>query len=356
MPTMTMKAESSKQAKKIKSVVGAPSQLSQSTRKGKKAWRKNTDIDNVEEGLETIRSEERVLGTALHNQPNKDLFTVDVTGDEGGEFPAFSEFRPTTELIISNPVRRRLPKFSKAQLTSTKILSQRSAVPAVNSRIAKKSPVSYRQKGKLLQIARRTQRGPFGAIIDPTEFGAGSAPIDVSEAVKESGKYNIWEEDIEMLDVKVRQITDFVHSGLKFCVKTPSTSHPRAIIELPAISTPHQGTSYNPPADAHQDLMRAAHEVEEEEMKDVDKGRDVHERIVQARQLGQVAQEGLPLGMTLHEVEEEEEETVVPLVKPVPARKTKQQRKKAQRVLEEVSLFPASLSSSRLTHVPTHIK
>jgi len=85
MAKTAMKAESSKQAKRVKSVVGAPSQLSQDTRKGKKAWRKNIDIDHVEEGLETIRSEERVLGTALHNQPDKDLFAVDTTGDEGGE-------------------------------------------------------------------------------------------------------------------------------------------------------------------------------------------------------------------------------------------------------------------------------
>ena len=141
------------------------------------------------------------MKTALHNHPDKDLFTVDVAGDEGGEFSVFSKLRPTTKLTTSNLVRRRLPKFSKAQLTSTKILSQRSAVPAVNSRMTKKSPVRYHQKGKLLQITRRTQRGPFNAIIDPTEFGAGSAPIDVSEVVKKSGKYDIWEEDIEMLDV-----------------------------------------------------------------------------------------------------------------------------------------------------------
>lgn len=88
MAKTTMKAESSKQTKKPKSVVGAPSQLSQNTRKNKKAWRKHIDIDNVEEGLETIRSEERVLGTALHNQHDKDLFAIDVTGDEGGVFRA----------------------------------------------------------------------------------------------------------------------------------------------------------------------------------------------------------------------------------------------------------------------------
>ena len=123
-------------------------------------------------------------------------------------------------------------------------------------------------------------------------------------------------------------------------MKAPSTSHPRSTIELPAIITPHQGASYNPPAEAHQDLLRAAHAVEEEETKGVDTGRDVHERMKHARQLGDVTQEGLPPGMALHEVEEEEEEeTVAPLVKSTPARKTKQQRTKAQRVLEEVRHF-----------------
>lgn len=136
-------------------------------------------------------------------------------------------------------------------------------------------------------------------------------------------------------------------------MKAPSTSHPRSAIELPAISTPHQGTSYNPPAEAHQDLLRAAHVVEEEETKGEDKGRDVHERMKHARQLGDVTQEGLPPGMALHEVEEEEEkEAVAPLVKPAPARKTKQQRRKAQRALEEVRLFSATPEFGSVTHLP----
>ena len=85
MAKTTTKPEPSKRTQKTKSAIGAPSQLSQTTRNSKKAWRKNIDIDHVEEGLEAIRSEERVLGTAVHNQPDQDLFTVDVAGDEGGE-------------------------------------------------------------------------------------------------------------------------------------------------------------------------------------------------------------------------------------------------------------------------------
>ena len=50
------------QMKNKKSVVGAPSQRAQASRKGKKAWRKNIDLDEVETGLEEIRTEEIVTG------------------------------------------------------------------------------------------------------------------------------------------------------------------------------------------------------------------------------------------------------------------------------------------------------
>ena len=351
MAKTTRKPEPRKQTKKTKSAVGAPSQLSQSTRSGKKAWRKNIDIDPVEEGLETIRSEERVVGTALHNQPDKDLFTVDVTGDDGGESLLARPSVRQPRLIFWDAVRRRLPKFSKAQLTSTKILSQRSAVPAVSSRAAKKSAIDYRQKGRMLRIARRTRRGPFNAVMDPTEFGAGSAPIDVSEAVKKSGKYDIWEGDIEALDAKVRRTVNVCNpetEASKNRIKVPSTSHPRSMIELPAISTPHQGASYNPPVEAYQDLLRSAHEIEEAVTKNAGKGRDVHERMTQARHVGHITEEGLPPGMTLHEVDAEgEEETATPLVKPPPPRKTKKQRRKFQRALEEVRI--SSVSRDRVS-------
>lgn len=50
------------QKKTPRSVIGAPAQHNQSSRKGKRAWRKNVDIEEVEEGLEEMRVEERVTG------------------------------------------------------------------------------------------------------------------------------------------------------------------------------------------------------------------------------------------------------------------------------------------------------
>lgn len=56
-------AQSNSSSKKnATSGIGAPSQRAQASRKGKRAWRKNIDIDPVEEGLEEIRAEERVVG------------------------------------------------------------------------------------------------------------------------------------------------------------------------------------------------------------------------------------------------------------------------------------------------------
>ena len=42
--------------------LGAPAQLSQTSRKGKKAWRKHIDVSGIEEALESAREEERITG------------------------------------------------------------------------------------------------------------------------------------------------------------------------------------------------------------------------------------------------------------------------------------------------------
>jgi len=48
------------------STVGAPAQHNQSSRKGKKAWRKNVDIEDLEEKLEGLREEERTFGCVFY--------------------------------------------------------------------------------------------------------------------------------------------------------------------------------------------------------------------------------------------------------------------------------------------------
>lgn len=54
---MSITAASTKKAN-----IGSPAQYSQPSRKGKKSWRKNVDIREVESGMEEIRAEERETG------------------------------------------------------------------------------------------------------------------------------------------------------------------------------------------------------------------------------------------------------------------------------------------------------
>ena len=63
-PTKSNSASVLKPKKKLStaSIVGAPAQHNQSSRKGKKAWRKNVDIEDLEEKLEGLREEERTFG------------------------------------------------------------------------------------------------------------------------------------------------------------------------------------------------------------------------------------------------------------------------------------------------------
>lgn len=64
--------------------IGAPS-AKQSSRKGKKAWRKNVDITAEETALEVAREEERVTGGKIKEKKDGKLFTIDTTGDFEGE-------------------------------------------------------------------------------------------------------------------------------------------------------------------------------------------------------------------------------------------------------------------------------
>lgn len=54
-PVTSLKPSSSEE-------LGAPATLSQKSRKGKKAWRKNIDTREEEEAMEQAREEERVTG------------------------------------------------------------------------------------------------------------------------------------------------------------------------------------------------------------------------------------------------------------------------------------------------------
>ncbi|KAJ6607012.1 ribosome biogenesis protein Nop53/GLTSCR2 [Mycena sp. CBHHK59/15] len=303
--------------KAARSSLGAPSQHNQPSRKGKKAWRKNVDIQDVEEGIEELRAEERATGTFLHKQQDDQLFVIDVKGDD--------------------KIRSSLPKFKSSELTSTKILAQRSAVPAVLSRPTttrkRKSPLSSEDKNRLLRIGKRPRKGPFNSVMDPTELGAGSASLELSEAVKASGAYDPWAPVEEVPEIK-----DGLETVQPKKVKVPVHSHPRDKIEVPAILEPHQGTSYNPPAEAHHELLLKAHEAEAKRAEKAAKLAEAKAKFHQAKLDVEEVVVGVPSGMKVDEPVDDDEEDAEPteeIPRKFPERKTKSQRNKAAKQLAQ---------------------
>lgn len=127
-------------------------------------------------------------------------------------------------------------------------------------------------------------------------------------------------------------------------MQAPSTLLSHKSIELPAVTQPHQGTSYNPLETAHKELLLAAHEIELRRETDSAKFEGVKERMDASRRTAaEEAENGAP-GMLLDtsdpsmEVENDVEvaqNSVVPMSK-APLRKTQKQRRKAAQILAEV--------------------
>ncbi|KAH6877431.1 ribosome biogenesis protein Nop53/GLTSCR2 [Coprinopsis sp. MPI-PUGE-AT-0042] len=279
--------------------------LGQSSR-GKKAWRKNVDIQEVEQGLEEIRAEERVVGTAVQNLKDDQLFQIDVKGDDN--------------------VRHVLPKFDKSQLTSAKILAQRSA---------RKANVSREDKERLLRIAKRPRKGPFNSVQDTSEFQSGEGTVGLSEAVKASGSYDAWVEEPEVV------LPDGLETVHKKKVKAPVLAKPRDQIDVPAVLEPHQGTSYNPPVEAHQELLVKAAEIEAKKVAELEKMAETKKKMEAAKLREDGYDWTLPPGMQLDRIsqvssddDEEGGEAVVPRAKQSKM-KTQAQKNRAARVAAE---------------------
>ncbi|KAF8153315.1 ribosome biogenesis protein Nop53/GLTSCR2 [Crassisporium funariophilum] len=332
--TPKTKSVDSKPQKSSRSTLGAPSQHNQTSRRGKRAWRKNVNIEDVEEGLEGMRGEERVTGTILQKTQDNDLFQIDVKGDD--------------------KIRHTLPRYSAAQLTSTKILAQRSAVPAIFSRpstavVSKRKPgLSNDEKDRLMRIAKRPRKGPFNSVLDPSEYEAGTGIVELSEAVKSSGKYDAWAPEPEMEELQDGMETVQIK---KF--KPPVFTGPRDLIDVPAIVEPHQGTSYNPPVDAHQELLFQAAAIEEKRMKDLERMAVTKTKMSSAVEEPEDYDMSVAPGMKVQVSVEEDADEDQELEETIestknPERKTKSQRNKAARVLKERRALAERVEQKRM--------
>ncbi|KAK6429245.1 hypothetical protein LTR95_014603, partial [Oleoguttula sp. CCFEE 5521] len=90
----------------------APTSYKQPSRKGKKAWRKNVDLNDLTANLEDVRTQIIQHGGVVSEKPAADLFALDTTGDS----------------TIA------LQQSKSKLLKADEILAQRSAVPGLEQR------------------------------------------------------------------------------------------------------------------------------------------------------------------------------------------------------------------------------
>ncbi|KAI1097669.1 P60-like protein [Jackrogersella minutella] len=96
--------------KPLKGSTEAPATYKQPSRKGKKAWRKNVDVTEVEKGLDEL-NEEIIKGGVLAERLAEELFVIDTVGDAS--------------------LPKKFPKHTSKTLKADEIIAARSAVPGL---------------------------------------------------------------------------------------------------------------------------------------------------------------------------------------------------------------------------------
>ncbi|KAG0064116.1 hypothetical protein BGZ89_009360 [Linnemannia elongata] len=226
-----------------------------SSRKGKKAWRKNVDITDVEQNLDELRAEERTTGGKVHQKANDALFMMDTAGDGKVQ----KELRKNRPLKMDEILaeRSKIPAVSgrhKAVTTSAPI-SAASATHKANAKISKA------EKARLLDmIKRRTSTSLFAPVNKPLGRSG------TTDATKAAGRFDVWGSDGEQKQEQEQEQDsddDFVGEIVtKVSVKAPRSFKQKQKVSLPAVKEAHPGASYNPTMQDHQGLLRLAHNEE----------------------------------------------------------------------------------------------
>ena len=112
------------------------------------------------------------------------------------------------------------------------------------------------------------------------------------------------------------------------------------MIDVPAVSVPHPGASYNPPVQAHEELLMEAYRVEQRRQEEADRLLEAREKIESARAFAaNDVTEGIPAGMVIDEIKDDGvaiADTPPVVSKRLGTRKTKQQRARKAKQKAEV--------------------
>ncbi|KAI4167011.1 MAG: hypothetical protein LQ348_007737, partial [Seirophora lacunosa] len=205
----------------MSSSVGAPQQHKQPSRKGKKAWRKNVDVSEVQKGLEDVR-EEVIKGGVVAEKASDTLFTVDTTGsDQIRKSHKTSKPLKVDEILA---IRSAVPALS-----THKRLGVTDGIVEPSSKRRKGNGVSFREHERLKKLA----------------YGGESVRKDVVET-NEAPSHDPW------APAGGEQDPHYSYLDPPKSIKPPSTLQKAPIsllastAPLPAVPKPKPAISYNP--------------------------------------------------------------------------------------------------------------
>ncbi|KAJ4857504.1 nop53 (60S ribosomal biogenesis) domain-containing protein [Trichoderma breve] len=197
----------------------APKQFSQPSRKGKKAWRKNVDVTEVEEGLREV-NDEIIRGGVIREKASEDLFTIDTTGD--------------------SKIPQKFPKHVKKGLKADEIINKRSAVPAVSMR---KRPSDKTTDGVVPAKRQRTDWVSHKDLARLKKVADGHHENTV--AVRDA-TFDLWDAPAPVAE----DPTDFLPEKIEAKVPKSMKLKPLSLLangkQAPAVPKPTGGYSYNP--------------------------------------------------------------------------------------------------------------
>ncbi|KAA8649949.1 hypothetical protein EYZ11_001009 [Aspergillus tanneri] len=213
--------------------IEAPRQYSQPSRKGKKAWRKNVDVTEVQEGLRVLKEEE-IKGGILAEKPSDELFTIDTTG--------------------SSEIRKLVEKQHKP-LRSDEIIAQRSAIPGVDTRKRQNSKVT----DGVIEPKSKKQKSDWVSRKDWLRLKQVAKEGNPANKVEQIDLYDPWADNEDSTPLDDPKF-DFLEKPKQKVAPSTITHAPISLAAngkpIPAVRAPKAGTSYNPSFEEWDQLLQ----------------------------------------------------------------------------------------------------
>lgn len=199
------------------SAVMAPATHKQPSRKGKKAWRKNVDITQVQTGLEDVR-DETIKGGVVSEKTADQLFATDTAGDD--------------------QVAKQ--QNSKKLLKADEILAQRSAVPGLGRRKRKAEEAIIPSSNK------KTKNGHYVTHKELQQLKRAANQIGNVTVEEPPPSFDPWADNTKPKDPRFSFLEEKKDKVAPETLKHAPVAQTSSGKALPNVRKPEAGKSYNP--------------------------------------------------------------------------------------------------------------